>query len=88
MISGISAVSTGLRVAAVRFERAAEASTRAWSAPESVPAETDDGLSGITNMMSAKLQFSASLVALRTANEMAAEVIRLGGYGTSGEDAL
>lgn len=85
MISGISAASSGLAAAQARFERAAgsiasEGEAATDTATPSAPSVLD--LAGAQiEMISSKLAWSASLVALKTSTEMLAEAIRIGGYG-------
>jgi hypothetical protein len=85
MISGISAASSGLAAAQARFERAAgsivsEFATATDSAMTTAPSVLD--LAGAQmEMISSKLAWSASLVALKTSNDMLADAIRIGGYG-------
>jgi hypothetical protein len=84
MISGISAASSGLAAAQARFERAAGivASEPVTAIEAAAPAPSVLDLAGAQiEMISSKLAWSASLVALKTSNEMLAEAIRIGGYG-------
>jgi hypothetical protein len=85
MISGISAAAGGVSAAQARFERAATSITSDFEAPaetETVPAPgVLDTAGAQIEMISAKLAFSASLVALKSSTDMLAEAIRVGGYG-------
>jgi hypothetical protein len=88
MISAISAATNGMQSAVVRFNRAAQAVTNS-AALDSSPAagDTTDIVTGITDMMTARVAFSASLRVARTSYDMLAEAIGLGGYGTSAESS-
>jgi hypothetical protein len=85
MISGISAATSGLTSASARFERAAASiasSPELSSDTTSTAAPPTDLVGAQVEMMTAKLAFSASIIALRASTEMVAEAIDLGGYGT------
>jgi hypothetical protein len=84
MTSGISSATNGLASAVSRVERAARAIASAFQGnapnePDLVYAEVD--------LITSRLQFSASLAALKASNEMLAEVIAIAGYGVSAGDA-
>lgn len=96
MINGISSATSGLRAATAQFERAAAATTSAAQSEESAspdqsaaPAQTStngDMLDGMVGMISARLAFSASLVALRASTDLLAEAFAIGGYGVSANE--
>ena len=83
MTSGISSATNGLTSAVSRVERAARAIAAAFqrdgpNEPALVYAEVD--------LITSRLQFSASLAALKASNEMLAEAISIAGYGVSAND--
>jgi hypothetical protein len=87
MISGISAARNGLAAAQARFERAAGSVASEFDAGPDAAAATAPSVLDLAGaqieMISSKLAWSASLVALNTSNEMLAEAIRIGGYGVN-----
>jgi hypothetical protein len=88
MISALSAASNGMQSALVRFSRAAQTVTNSAALDSSVAAsDATDIVTGITDMMTARLAFSASLRVAETSQDMLAEAIGLGGYGMSAESS-
>jgi len=86
MISALSSATNGMQAAVVSFNRAALAVTNSAALdPSAAPGDTTDLVTGITDMMTARLAFSASLRVARTSQDMLAEAIGLGGYWTSAE---
>lgn len=86
MISAISAATSGMQSAAVRFNRAAQAVTNSAALDSSAAAnDATDIVTGISDMMTARLAFSASLRVARTSYDLLAEAIGLGAYGSSAE---
>ena len=79
MISRISPAGGLIGPSLIRFERAADEMVQAAN-QDDVAAGPSDMIGAVTDMMSARFAFSASLVAARTSNEMIADALDLGGY--------
>lgn len=80
MVSALSSATNGMHVAISRFDKAAEsvASSGLSDQPDSPAAPSTDSLDSATvTMITARLAFRASLVAARTANEMAGDLMNL-----------
>lgn len=91
MTSGISSATNGLVSAVSRVERAARAIAAAFqgdagSAPGAVAGNEPALVYAEVDLITSRLQFSASLAALKASNEMLAEAISIGGYGEPAND--
>jgi hypothetical protein len=86
MINGVSAVTSGLNTALAQFEQAAGAVSSSVDAEAGSP-DTEGMVTAQISMMSARLAYSASLVALRATTDMLADVLTIGGYGVSANDS-
>jgi hypothetical protein len=79
MVSGLSAALGGMRANSARMDRAATAVARDGMESESGVSETslEDGM---TEMIAARIGFTASLRAAQASTDVLAAAIQLGGY--------
>ena len=93
MISGISSATKGLVSAVTRVERTAAVIATKFDTddprntrPAANEPKRTDLVGTQIDLMLARFQFSASLVALEASTDMLAESIKIGGYGLSADE--